>query len=300
MPRDNYSEPHIERISVLADAFSYLRTNNGVPALGGEQSFNQVHLEDLATHADAIAVTTSNLVHEKLFYRAGILLRQTVNAHRGRPPDVGMSDYKDMFKSLAEIVGKQEDVTNAVVLNVDDIKVLDVCKSALQHLLKNNGKPTPGSPYGQTGLKMLGRNAEAIAEKFDSTSHEVSVLRMIANGFAEVVEAYDSNKETNFSHVAAVDLITSLTAIITTQSERIRTQGVMHTKRMMARKAAQNPHTLDYMKSFGDRYIVEGAHYDPVWGVKLAWNDPAIIDPVNWRGTNWLGEVLMEVRKRLV
>jgi hypothetical protein len=45
--------------------------------------------------------------------------------------------------------------------------------------------------------------------------------------------------------------------------------------------------------------LVEGTHYDPIWGVGLAWNDPAIIDPVNWQGTNWLGETLMRVRDTL-
>lgn len=46
----------------------------------------------------------------------------------------------------------------------------------------------------------------------------------------------------------------------------------------------------------GDKTLVEGAHYDPVWGVKLAWDDPRIVDPANWRGTNWLGQALMDVR----
>ena len=45
--------------------------------------------------------------------------------------------------------------------------------------------------------------------------------------------------------------------------------------------------------------LVEGAHYDPVWGVALAWNDPAILDQANWQGTNWLGQCLMTVRERL-
>jgi ribA/ribD-fused uncharacterized protein len=46
----------------------------------------------------------------------------------------------------------------------------------------------------------------------------------------------------------------------------------------------------------GDKHIVEGAWYDPIWGVGLAWDDPDIDDAKNWKGTNWLGEVLMAVR----
>lgn len=56
---------------------------------------------------------------------------------------------------------------------------------------------------------------------------------------------------------------------------------------------------FDYLMDTGDRLIVEGAIYDPVWGVKLRWNDPAIEDSANWRGTNWLGQVLMKVRSTL-
>jgi ribA/ribD-fused uncharacterized protein len=51
-----------------------------------------------------------------------------------------------------------------------------------------------------------------------------------------------------------------------------------------------------FLESIGDRYLVEGAHYDPVWGVGLAWNDDAILDSNNWKGTNWLGESIMAVR----
>jgi len=61
----------------------------------------------------------------------------------------------------------------------------------------------------------------------------------------------------------------------------------------------QNPHRVEYLRSFGDKIIVEGAHYDPVWGVKLAWNDPKIIDPANWQGTNWLGIAHMKCRDAL-
>lgn len=54
-----------------------------------------------------------------------------------------------------------------------------------------------------------------------------------------------------------------------------------------------------YMLDTNDLYLVEGAWYDSVWGVKLAWDDPKIEDSANWQGTNWLGEVLMRVRDKL-
>lgn len=61
-------------------------------------------------------------------------------------------------------------------------------------------------------------------------------------------------------------------------------------------KFTQTPSLRQYILDSEKKYLVEGAVYDNVWGVKLAWDDPAILDEKNWRGTNWLGEVLMAVR----
>jgi ribA/ribD-fused uncharacterized protein len=64
-------------------------------------------------------------------------------------------------------------------------------------------------------------------------------------------------------------------------------------------KFGQNAALREFLFTTGDKIIVEGAWYDAVWGVKLEWSDPKIIDPANWLGTNWLGECLMAVRKVL-
>jgi ribA/ribD-fused uncharacterized protein len=61
-------------------------------------------------------------------------------------------------------------------------------------------------------------------------------------------------------------------------------------------KFSQNPGMMQELLDTGDRHLVEGASYDRIWGVGLAWDDPAILDEANWLGTNWLGEVLMDVR----
>lgn len=45
--------------------------------------------------------------------------------------------------------------------------------------------------------------------------------------------------------------------------------------------------------------LVEGADYDRIWGVGVAWDDERIIDPANWRGQNLLGKALMQVRAEM-
>ena len=43
--------------------------------------------------------------------------------------------------------------------------------------------------------------------------------------------------------------------------------------------------------------LVESSPYDTVWGIGLATDDPRAQDPAQWKGTNWLGQVLMCIRK---
>ena len=49
----------------------------------------------------------------------------------------------------------------------------------------------------------------------------------------------------------------------------------------------------------GDKILVEGTPFDPIWGVKIKWDDDRILDEKNWKGQNLLGKVLMDVRTEL-
>lgn len=49
-----------------------------------------------------------------------------------------------------------------------------------------------------------------------------------------------------------------------------------------------------------EKIIVEASPYDCIWGVGLRATDKKILDPANWRGTNWLGEAIMGVRDALM
>lgn len=54
-----------------------------------------------------------------------------------------------------------------------------------------------------------------------------------------------------------------------------------------------------FLRSTGDRVLVEAAPRDRIWGVGLGKNNPAVTDPRQWRGLNLLGFALMEARARL-
>jgi ribA/ribD-fused uncharacterized protein len=55
----------------------------------------------------------------------------------------------------------------------------------------------------------------------------------------------------------------------------------------------------EFLNLAEDRIIVEGASYDPIWGVGISWQDPLIEDHANWKGTNWLGEAIMWARTQI-
>lgn len=64
-------------------------------------------------------------------------------------------------------------------------------------------------------------------------------------------------------------------------------------------KFTQNAKFHDYIMNTGEDIIVEASPTDRIWGVGIAEDDPDIYDKSKWKGTNWLGEVLMDVRKAL-
>ena len=60
-----------------------------------------------------------------------------------------------------------------------------------------------------------------------------------------------------------------------------------------------NPRLKELLLATGDLEIVEASPHDKIWGIGLSAADPRALDKSEWQGTNWLGEVLMRVRKEL-
>jgi ribA/ribD-fused uncharacterized protein len=61
-------------------------------------------------------------------------------------------------------------------------------------------------------------------------------------------------------------------------------------------KFTQNKSAYDYLIGTAGTYLVEASPTDTVWGVGLTGPKGEIEDPKNWQGTNWLGQVLTQLR----
>ena len=61
-------------------------------------------------------------------------------------------------------------------------------------------------------------------------------------------------------------------------------------------KYGQNPSLLTELLATKGTTLVEASPFDTIWGIGLGAEDPRCLDRSTWRGTNWLGEVLDEVR----
>lgn len=64
-------------------------------------------------------------------------------------------------------------------------------------------------------------------------------------------------------------------------------------------KFGQNPGLRRRLLDTGDAILAEANPKDCIWGIGLAEDDPAALDPANWQGLNLLGEALMHVRTEL-
>ncbi len=61
-------------------------------------------------------------------------------------------------------------------------------------------------------------------------------------------------------------------------------------------KFGQNPPLRAFLRSTGDRVLVEASPYDRIWGIGLSADQPEARTPEHWRGENLLGFALMQVR----
>jgi ribA/ribD-fused uncharacterized protein len=61
-------------------------------------------------------------------------------------------------------------------------------------------------------------------------------------------------------------------------------------------KFGQNLDLGEFLRTTGDRVLVEASPRDAIWGIGLGSSNPKARDPSHWRGLNLLGFALMEAR----
>ena len=61
-------------------------------------------------------------------------------------------------------------------------------------------------------------------------------------------------------------------------------------------KFQQNRTRMDYLKSTAPKMLVHANAHDQVWANGLAITDKNTLNPVNYKGNNELGKLLMDIR----
>ena len=64
-------------------------------------------------------------------------------------------------------------------------------------------------------------------------------------------------------------------------------------------KFQQHQNLKDFLLATGTNDIAEGNPHDSLWGVALKVSDKNIFVKQNWKGRNWMGDILMAVREEL-
>ncbi|BCO16270.1 NADAR family protein_gp217 [Bacillus phage vB_BceM_WH1] len=65
-------------------------------------------------------------------------------------------------------------------------------------------------------------------------------------------------------------------------------------------KFTQNPELLKGLKATGQTLLVEASPHDDIWGIGLDEKTARKTPEKDWKGTNWLGEVLTNLRFNLI
>ena len=64
-------------------------------------------------------------------------------------------------------------------------------------------------------------------------------------------------------------------------------------------KFSQNESLKSFLLNTKERVLVEASPYDKIWGIGMSMDHKDCENPLLWKGTNFLGFCLMEVRDRL-
>jgi ribA/ribD-fused uncharacterized protein len=74
-------------------------------------------------------------------------------------------------------------------------------------------------------------------------------------------------------------------------------RGIVYTGNLA--RFSQDESARASLLATADKMIVEASPTDRIWGIGLAPDDDRALDRAEWRGKNWLGTALMQVRQTL-
>ena len=78
---------------------------------------------------------------------------------------------------------------------------------------------------------------------------------------------------------------------------KLKAKAVMKTAVYL--KFSQNPNLLTELKSTTGQFVEANKH-DSNWGVGLALQNVKTLDPDQWKGENWLGNILTDIREQCI
>jgi ribA/ribD-fused uncharacterized protein len=76
-------------------------------------------------------------------------------------------------------------------------------------------------------------------------------------------------------------------------------ESIFAMKTVLEAKFEQNPKLAIKLLVTRDAILVEASPYDRKWGIGLDMSHPGITNPLNWKGQNRLGQLLMTVRTEM-
>lgn len=76
-------------------------------------------------------------------------------------------------------------------------------------------------------------------------------------------------------------------------------KGRVHMFHALSAKFTQNQDLKELLLSTDYTLMGEASPFDRIWGIGLGVSKPGVYDPNQWKGTNWLGALLMAVRGTL-
>jgi len=79
-------------------------------------------------------------------------------------------------------------------------------------------------------------------------------------------------------------------------SEKWNEVSRKHVRDANIAKFSQNAKLKSELLKTGNKEMVEASPHDRIWGIGLHWDDDDVLDKSKWKGTNWLGEAIMEAR----